>query len=89
MHFRGGGAAQAGSTKMRAIIYAGLAIGLTVTALSFWPRAAPDSPKKGSLVTIHALNKAEASAAEVRISPFEIMVKDGRDHPVENWGDPF
>jgi hypothetical protein len=74
---------------MRAIICAGLAIGLTMTALSFWPRAAHVSPKEGSLVSIPASNKAEASAAEARISPFEIMVKNGRDLPVENWRDPF
>jgi hypothetical protein len=89
MQFRDGGAVQAGSTKMRAIIYAGLAIGLTVIAFSFWPRATHVSPKERTLVTIGAPNKAEAAAVEARISPFEIMVKYGRDLPIENWRDPF
>ncbi len=65
---------------MRKII---IPVGLVAFAAlaAVWSVSTYAKPKGG--------NKVEAAAASAPISPQEIMVRQGKNVPVEYWADPF
>jgi hypothetical protein len=65
-------------------IIAVAAFGLMAATVVFWPTFFHVKPQATATVA-----KAEAAERPPMISPFDIMIKHGKNLPIEKWRDAF
>ena len=74
---------------MRKILYSVVAIAAVVATVVIWSKPVVVEPQAMRASVASRAEQVQRSEAMPRISSSEIIVKHGRNLPVEYWSDPF